>query len=168
MTMTIGNPKSACLHSYTAKTQAALALPFLPYSTLRVEQCFDSGCLQKYMHTKQTVLDDCIKPHKTLEYSAPHSNDHITILCIHKGYEAELEHVLFLNISYSVSRTLFVPEPFLLQNALCSRTHFVPFQNVPTRTPATTKSLLGPSSERCSRSKIIAMIRSFINTNGLT
>ena len=33
----IGNPKSACLHFYTAKTQAALALPFLPYSTLRVE-----------------------------------------------------------------------------------------------------------------------------------
>ena len=43
----IGNPKSACLHFYTAKTQAALALPFLPYSTLRVEQCFDSGCLLK-------------------------------------------------------------------------------------------------------------------------
>ena len=41
----IGNPKSACLHFYTAKTQAALALPFLPCSTLRVEQCFDSGCL---------------------------------------------------------------------------------------------------------------------------
>ena len=33
----IGNPKSACLHFYTAKTQAALGLPFLPYSTLRVE-----------------------------------------------------------------------------------------------------------------------------------
>ena len=41
----IGNLKSACLQFYTAKTQAALALPFLPYSTLRVEQCFDSGCL---------------------------------------------------------------------------------------------------------------------------
>ena len=41
----IGNPKSACLHFYTAKTQAALALPFLPCSTLRVEQCFDSGSL---------------------------------------------------------------------------------------------------------------------------
>ena len=41
----IGNPKSACLQFYTAKTQAALGLPFLPYSTLRVEQCFDSGCL---------------------------------------------------------------------------------------------------------------------------
>ena len=26
----IGNPKSACLHFYTAKTQAALPLPFLP------------------------------------------------------------------------------------------------------------------------------------------
>ena len=33
----IGNPKSACLHFYTAKTQAALALPSLPYSTLWVE-----------------------------------------------------------------------------------------------------------------------------------
>ena len=43
--MSIGNPKSACLHFYTAKTQAALALPFLPCSTLRVEQCFDSGSL---------------------------------------------------------------------------------------------------------------------------
>ena len=43
--ISIGNPKSACLHFYTAKTQAALALPFLPYSTLRVEQCFDSGYL---------------------------------------------------------------------------------------------------------------------------
>ena len=43
--LTIGNPKSACLHFYTAKIQPALALPFLPYSTLRFEQCFDSGCL---------------------------------------------------------------------------------------------------------------------------
>ena len=41
----IGNPKSACLQFYTAKTQAALALPFLPCSTLRVKQCFDSGSL---------------------------------------------------------------------------------------------------------------------------
>ena len=41
----LGNPKSACLHFYTAKTQAALALPFLPCLTLRVEHCFDSGSL---------------------------------------------------------------------------------------------------------------------------
>ena len=45
ITKIIGKPKSACLHFYTAKTQAALALTFLPYSTLRVEQCFDSGSL---------------------------------------------------------------------------------------------------------------------------
>ena len=48
---------SDCLHFYTAKTQTALALPFLPCLTLRVEQCFDSGSLMgSYCHEEYSSV----------------------------------------------------------------------------------------------------------------